>query len=322
VAVDLLFNEEQQERNFRIQRSGGGAGVNLRLGSSASADLGYKAQLRTLYDIDPGVIVPGDAWLDELGVSDLEDPSPVLPSASRWASGISANFVLDLRDDVYAPTRGGIGSIALDVNDDLLSDIAFLRAEGGWTQLFPVAGTGFVLRARGGAIVSSDDSQAAPIEDRLRAGGGGSFRGFEVDTLGPANHVSSEDVDWPDAMDPILRWSARSATGRWVPTGGDAMGVGTAELDIPLSRLGLSSWRSWQLALFSDFGNVWWINPLVETDSMRRGEDPLLRYAVGLGIRRSTPIGPLQLDLGFNPSPLDYRGEVVFPHVHFAVGAL
>jgi outer membrane protein assembly factor BamA len=142
-----------------------------------------------------------------------------------------------------------------------------------------------------------------------------------VDTVGPANHVSQEDVDWPGALDPILRWSARSASGRWVPTGGDVMAVGTAEVDVPFSTFGLSSLSSWQLAFFTDFGNVWWASPVVETDSMRQGVDPLLRYSVGLGIRRSTPIGPLQLDLGFNPSPLAYRDEAV-PHVHFAVGAL
>jgi outer membrane protein assembly factor BamA len=274
-----------------------------------------------LYDVDPGVLVSGDAWLDELGVADLADPSPTVPSGERFASGISANLVFDARDDVSAPTKGGIGSIAVEVNDDIVSDVAFLRAEGGWTQLVPIGGLGLVFRARGGGAVTPEGGATLPIEDRLRAGGGGSFRGFDVDELGPANLVSAEDIDWPGALEPTVRWSQRNAGGRWVPTGGDVMAIGTAEIDIPFPRLGLASWTSWQLAFFTDFGNVWWASPSVVTDSMEANTDPLLRYSVGVGIRRSTPIGPLQLDLGLNPSPLDYRDEEVV-RIHFAVGAL
>lgn len=321
VAIDLLLNENEQERSFRIRRSGGSASVRLSLATGATAELGYRVQARTLYDIDPGVLVSGDAWLDELGVTDLADPTPITPSSQRFASGISAKFVFDARDDVVAPTRGGLGSLAVDVNDDIVSDVAFLRAEGGWTQLIPVSGLGLIFRVRGGGAITPNDGATLPIEDRLRAGGGGSFRGFDIDEVGPANLVSAEDVSWPDAIEPAVRWSQRGATGRWVPTGGDLMGVGTAEIDVPFPRLGLAGWSSWQLAFFTDIGNVWWANPGVTTDSMSRGTDPTLRYSVGVGIRRSTPIGPLQLDLGLNPSPLEYRAEELV-RIHFAVGAL
>ncbi len=321
VSVDLLFNEQQQERAFRIQRSGGGIGVRLKLGERLSAELGYRAQLRTLLDIDPGVLLAGDAWADELGVTDPTDPSPILPSKGRWASGIDADFALDLRDDVTNPTKGGIGSLGLKVNDDLLSDIAFLSANGSWTQLVPVGRLGLVLRARGGAAIVPDGTSVLPIEDRFRAGGGGSFRGFDVDQIGPANYVSVEPVDWPDALEPIVSHGQRGAGGRWVPTGGDAMAIGSAEVDVPFPVFGLASMTAWQLAVFSDFGNIWWLSPAVTTDSSVQGTDPILRGSVGVGIRRSTPIGPLQLDLGINPAPLAYRNEQVF-RVHFAVGAL
>jgi translocation and assembly module TamA len=321
VAVDVLFNEEQQERSYRIERSGGGVGVRLRLGRAATAELGYRAQYRRLLDVDPGVLVAGDAWADELGVTDLADPVPVLPSAGRWASGIEASFVLDLRDDVAAATRGGLGSLSLRVNDDLVSDLAFVRAEGSWTQLVPVGDFGLVLRARAGIAAAPVDTLTIPVEDRFSAGGGGSFRGFDVDQLGPANHVGAEAIGYPEAIEPVVDWSQRDAAGRWVPTGGDSMAIGTVELDVPFTRLGLSNWGSWQLAFFSDVGNVWWLSPAVSTDSMLAGSDPLLRVGAGIGLRRATPIGPLQLDLGFNPLPLENRDEVI-ARVHFAVGAL
>jgi outer membrane protein assembly factor BamA len=321
VSVDVLFNEEQQERSYRIERSGGSVGVRLRLGRAATAELGYRAQYRRLLDVDPGVLVAGDAWADELAVADLGDPVVTLPSAGRWASGIEASFVLDLRDDEVQATRGGLGSVSLRVNDDLVSDLAFVRAEGSWTQLLPVGGFGLVLRARGGLAGSPDGTLTLPIEDRFSAGGGGSFRGFDVDQVGPANHVGAEAIGYPDAVEPIVDFSQRGATGRWVPTGGDSMAIGTVELDVPFTRLGLPDWGAWQLAFFGDVGNVWWLSDAVTTDSMERGTDPLVRFGTGVGLRRSTPIGPLQLDLGFNPAPLAYRDEIV-ARVHFAVGAL
>ena len=321
VSVDVLFNEEQQERGYRIERSGGGVGVSLRLGRAATAELGYRAQHRRLLDVDPGVLVAGDAWAEELGITDLSAPAPILPSAGRWASGIEASFVLDLRDDQQAPTRGGLGSLALRVNDDVVSDLAFVRAEGSWTQLIPVAGYSLILRARGGIAASPEDTLTLPVEDRFSAGGGGSFRGFDVDQLGPANLVGAESIRYPGAIEPIVDWSQRGAAGRWVPTGGDSLAIGTVEVGIPFTKLGLSSWGSWQLAFFSDVGNVWWLSPSVTTDSMLRGTDPLLRVGTGVGVRRSTPIGPLQLDVGFNPAPLEYREELI-ARVHFAVGAL
>ena len=321
VSIDVLLNEEQQERTWRLQRSGGGIGVRLRLGKGATAELGYRAQLRRLLDVDPGVLVAGDAWTDELQIVDTDDPEPVLPSAGRWASGIEASFVLDLRDDLVNPTRGGLGALAVRVNDDLLSDLAYVKVDGSWTQLVPVGGVGLVLRARGGAAAVPSEDASLPIEDRFRAGGGGSFRGFDIDQVGPANYVGDEHVDWPEALAPLLDYSQRNGGGRWVTTGGDAMAVGTVEVNVPFSTFGLANWSSWQLAFFADAGNVWWIDPDVIPDSAARGGDPAVRFGTGFGIRRATPIGPLQVDLGFNPAALEYREEPLY-RFHFAVGAI
>ena len=88
------------------------------------------------------------------------------------------------------------------------------------------------------------------------------------------------------------------------------MALASFELKVPFERLGLTDWEGWQLATFVDVGNVWLINEEIETDSTRLGTDPPLRWSTGVGFRRSTVIGPVQFDLGLNPSPLTYRGEV------------
>lgn len=321
LAVDVLLNEEQQEPSFRLARSGLGVGLLLRVGDRGHAEIAYRFQARRLLDVDPGLLVAGDPWLPYLGVEDVADPRPATPTDTRFQSGLSVSLFFDLRDDTFNPTEGGIGSFSFDIADRFVSATSFVRTEAAWTQYVPVGALTLLVRGRGGAAVVPDGKSSLPVEDRFRLGGGASFRGFELDSVGPANEVSLERVDMPDALDPILDYADRDAPSRWVPTGGDAMGVGTLEVQVPLPVLGLSGWEGTNLAFFSDVGNVWYLSPLVETDSMAAGTDPLLRWSVGLGIRRSTAVGPVAIDVGFDPMFDRDRGETL-ARVHFSVGAL
>lgn len=321
IATDVLLNEQTQEASYRLQRSGGAVSIRVQVGPKSTAELSYGVQWRVLDDVDPGVLVAGDPWLEELSVADLHDPAPVLPSASRLYSGVGLGLVLDYRDEVFNPSRGGIGTLSLAAADAILSDVAFVRGEGSWTQHFTALGLGIELRARAGAAYVADEGTALPVEDRFHVGGGGSFRGFDVGVVGPANESGGEDIDYPEALAPVVAYAGRDTAAHWVPTGGDAMAVGTAELHVPFPIFGLDGWEAWQLALFSDVGNAWWVDPGVTTGSQVRGEDPALRWSVGAGIRRSTPIGPVQVDVGVNPVPLEYRGEDLV-RVHVSLGSL
>lgn len=320
VTGDVLFGAEEQAPDWRLSRSGIAAGLSLRLGAHATARVDYRVQWRRLLDVDPGVLVNGDPWLGALGLTSADDPSPVTPSAVRRESGFDISFLLDLRDDPFNPTRGGVGSAAFLLTDPIISDHIYLRGEGSWTQQVPLGKPAILLRLRTGAAWVPNKSVVLPVEDRFQGGGGASFRGFGLDTLGPANLVSNEDISYPNTLDPILDYAERTSSGRWVSTGGDAMAVGTFEFTVPLDVFGLTGWGSTRVALFTDVGNIWWISPLVQTSSMSRsvanGGDPLLRYSLGIGLRRATPVGPLQVDLGFNPSWISERGEVwIKPHV-------
>ncbi len=320
VALDVTFNEQQQEPSYRLERSGGGLGVLLQLGEKGTAELAYRVQFRRLLDVDPGAIVPGDPWLDELGLSALDDPSPVLPSAVRPQSGLDLSFVLDLRDDPFNPTRGGVGSLLVNVTDEVLSDLTYLRAEASWAWWAPIGGFGLQGRVRGGAAWVPGGESTLPLEERFRLGGGASLRGFALDDVGPANEVAREHIDFNDGLAPIVAYGGRDAASRWVPTGGDAMALGSLEFRVPFERIGLKKWAGTQLALFADVGNVWFLEPDV-TDSMARGLDPALRWSVGFGFRRATVIGPIQVDVGFNPARLADRDEDLV-RLHVSLGAL
>lgn len=320
-ALDVLFNSQQQEPAWRIERSGFSPSVELRVGTRTTARIGYTLQWRRLFDIDPGLLVSGDPWLDELSVSELADPHPTLPSEARIHSGLDTSVVFDLRNDSFNPTAGGIGALSGLVTDGVISDVLFLKGEGSWTQFVPAGPLQVLLRARGGVAWVPGSAESLPIEERFQLGGT-TFRGFLPDGIGPASEVSPEYVDFPDGIAPILDYQNRFSTARWVPTGGDAMAAVSAELLLPFSLVpGLSSWSSWKLAIFTDVGNVWWVSPLVQTDSMAAGDDPALRFSAGLGIRRVTPIGPIAVDLGFNPVPLLQRDES-WARLHVSLGSL
>ncbi len=325
VTGDILFGAEEQAPNWRLSRSGIAAGLSLRAGQHATVRADYRVQWRQLIDVDPGVLVNGDPWLAPLGLASAVDPSPVTPSAQRRESGLDLSLLLDLRDDAFNPTRGGVGSAALVVTDPLLSDVVFVRAEGSWTQLVPVGKPSFLLRLRSGAAWVPDGTSVLPIEDRFQGGGAGNFRGFGLDTLGPANLVSNEAIAYPNTLDPILDYAERTSGGRWVPTGGDATAVATLEFTVPLDVFGLTGWSSTRVALYTDVGNVWWLSPLVQTTSMGRpisnDGDPLLRYSVGIGLRRATAVGPLQVDLGFNPSYIKDR-DITWFKPQFSLGTV
>jgi outer membrane protein assembly factor BamA len=129
--------------------------------------------------------------------------------------------------------------------------------------------------------------------------------------VGPRNIAPDVVVGWPDGLQPLIDYGRRDAPARWVPTGGDAMAVGTLELQMPLPALGISGWDGYSLAVFGDIGQAWLLDPNARPDSSSDAVDPLVpawRYGVGGGVRVATPIGPLQLDVAANPQSILAEG--------------
>jgi outer membrane protein assembly factor BamA len=316
----VLLQERQQEQAWRMERSGVGGSVRLRAGRRTTLDLGYQVQARKLLDLDPGVLLDDEVWLAPLGL-DLrgDDPRPSTPSGARLQSGPTLSLVVDARDDVFSPRDGQLASVLLSGADPWWSDRAFLRGELGWTRWTPLGPLGLQRRLRGGAGWAPGGG-ALPLEDRFRLGGAATVRGFDLDSIGPANRVSRERVDWPEGLAPLVDWSGRDGAGRWVPTGGDAMALASAEVRVPFERLGLPG-EGADLAVFTDVGNIWLLASSAQADSARFGIEPPVRAGVGLGVRQSTPIGPVQADVGFNPWRVAEREEALL-RFHVTLGAL
>ncbi len=290
-------------------------GIALETALSARTTVRFEARVeeRRLQEIDLGALLPGEPW-DAV----LDADNVVLPTPWRLQQTTSAFLVHDLRDDPLQPTRGvlmsALGSFAPGLPLATLPDAArvtYTKGEARVSGYVPAGPATLRISGEVGAGMVLGDG-ILPLEERYRRGGTGSVRGFTRDAVGPRNEVAWPDVAWPDALDPVVDATLAERPTRWVSTGGDANAVGTVELLVPLSSLGLPRYDGYSAALFTDIGNAWLIDPLaIATSDQPVVTDiyaPLLRYGVGAGLRIATPVGPLQVDVAANLDSLIARG--------------
>jgi outer membrane protein insertion porin family len=204
--------------------------------------------------------------------------------SSRSFTTRSVDFLLerDRRDNPFDPRVGSFQNLFSEIAGGSLggtSDFFKLSLSTSWYRGF--GDVVVATRVRGGWIhaFSVPDGATAqsqiPYEDRFRAGGAVTVRGYPEDSLGP-------QILAPGQKDPA------TLRGLFVL-------IGNFELRFPLV------WR-FSGAVFLDGGNVW-----EEVDDMSLAnffpdlnnasiED--VRYSTGGGIRLGTPVGPLRVDYG------------------------
>lgn len=158
-----------------------------------------------------------------------------------------------------------------------------------------------------GSNFSAVSDNFVPPQERLYGGGPNSVRGFHQNELGPVVYLARRyvavDTTLPGgATQTYLRASPEHQYDRTVPTGGNAAVVGNLELRFPSPVLR----ELLQLTAFLDVGEVW-----------NRGHSSLdlsfeqLRWTPGVGVRARSPVGPIRLDIGYNPYDLS-RGAAYF----------
>ncbi|HPG42151.1 MAG TPA: BamA/TamA family outer membrane protein [bacterium] len=108
-----------------------------------------------------------------------------------------------------------------------------------------------------GMIEPLRSDQVTPLEERYYAGGSSSIRGWARSAIGPVNKVRE-------------------------PIGGNSYIEASLECRYPL-------WRKLSGVAFIDCGNVWAAEYYYNITN--------LRYALGAGLRFSTPIGPVRFDV-------------------------
>ena len=134
-----------------------------------------------------------------------------------------------------------------------------------------------------GAVGTTDEI----IHQRKRffAGGAESVRGFGANLLGPTVLVVDAADDCPDQdLDSCVdELNATAFDER--PSGGNAVLEGSLELRTEIAD-------RWTMVGFVDVGQVW----------LSLGNRQDVVATPGVGVRFRSPIGPLRLDLGYDPS--------------------
>jgi translocation and assembly module TamA len=195
----------------------------------------------------------------------------------------------DKRDNRLEPRRGHYLSLSVqEGGGPLQGDFTYLRivpeARGfvsfGEKRWLTLAGRLEV----GTLLTSSGRPEDSAVVTRFESGGSMSMRGYNLRRLSPLILVPATS-----GKNPVLVT---------LPIGGNGTIEGNFEV-----RMALSS--SLVLALFADFGTV--TRGPLGPDAL-----PTLQFAVGIGLRYLTAVGPIRLDLGFRlpvgrPPPL-YRG--------------
>jgi outer membrane protein insertion porin family len=281
---------------------GGNADITLNARSPISVTLGYQ------YSVGRTTAAPA-VFCNLFRLCD--DSSRAFLANRRHFGAVSVMAVRDRVNNVLDPSEGSLGTLTLlhasrFVGSDTLYE--FNRGELEFSKYHPIGRrTVFAWRVRGGTILPRDiqfTSQKVayvPPDQRFYGGGPNSVRGYGRNELGPRVYVVRDTS--LQAVDTAATRRAGEKVFRGVeaaPTGGNTAIVLNAELRLPSPILP----QRMRLGLFVDIGQVW-----------ERGGELVsikgLRVTPGAGVRLTTPLGPVRIDVAYNgyraePGPLLY----------------
>jgi len=204
-------------------------------------------------------------------------------STTRTLLG-SVGWAKDTLDSRLYPTKGHItrigGEVALPGGN-----VHYYRTNFQHQHYFPLSRQ-FTLAVNGElAMANGIGGHPLPFFKNYYAGGVGSVRGYDGNSLGPVDPVTDERL------------------------GGNRRIIGSAEVLFPMPGMGQD--KSVRLGAFFDAGQVWGSG-----DKLKLGD---LRYSAGLSAAWNSPVGPLKFSFGF---PLNDQSGDKLQRVQFQMGTL
>jgi outer membrane protein assembly factor BamA len=218
-----------------------------------------------------------------------ENPNDPLPLdfVSNVAT-LNLASLLDRRDDPLSPRKGTFSSVSIDNSALWLgSDLTNVKLLAQQYVFVPLSKIVLATRVQAGKKFGPDGLLP---DDRFRAGGATSVRGYSEDALGP-----------------------RGPGG--IPEGGESMFVFNQELRVPLHR-----WFS--AVAFVDAGEVFGRDGTTgQTEAFSMSQ---LKIGYGGGLRVNSPVGILRVDFGMpttDVSQVTLRGiDWRKPRWYFGIG--
>jgi outer membrane protein assembly factor BamA len=270
----LGFHERKEEIGFTTERTGSTLTAQRELLTEffrpeeptdharyLKGGLRYRLEELSRYDIDAELLATGTTTRDDL------------------VSSLMPFLTLELRDQPADPRRGSFHYASFEVGSSALGgevDFVKFRLEDSWYLPWPPP-TVLAISHRLGLAAPYGDTDDLVIEDRFKAGGSTTIRGYRLDRVGPVDAANN-------------------------PLGGDLLLILNLEWRFPI-------WRWLGGVAFFDVGGV---SPRVDdftTDDLFPG--------VGAGLRITTPIGPIRLDVGYALRPLRDEDRI---QVYLTVG--
>lgn len=285
-----VFVERETVPDLYVRNAvGGQVSFSRRLQRSMQLTLGYQPALTSFAEESADIY-----FCVNFGVCDPEDIQVL--SDAKWLSPVTALWTYDRTDNPFAATRGWYLAVDFENAGDLtLSDYQYTRGtiDGAiFRQASPklVVGahlrTGAILPYTGNVLEGTVTSDAVVHpQKRFFAGGPQSVRGFGLNLLGPTVLVLDEGdcanyIDFDECAQAVPPTTFNER-----PLGGNSVFEGSVEARF---RAG----DRWTVAGFVDLGQVW------ETVDDRTA----LVATPGAGVRFRSPVGPLRLDVGYNPT--------------------
>ncbi len=205
----------------------------------------------------------------------------------RLRATLSLSAVRDVRNSVLNPTGGSWLGSEIRWASPVIGSDSLIRFAKGTLEYSVYRRTGrhsvLSVRAKVGRIFpatlgsGAQDLRLVPPDERFYAGGASTVRGYGQNELGPKVRVLDTDS--------VIRTS---------PIGGNELIILNAEYRVPLAAFA----NRLAAAVFVDAGRV-----VDRTSDVARGS--ALRITPGVGLRLASPLGPIRLDVAFNPYPTD-----------------
>ncbi|MBE9520803.1 MAG: outer membrane protein assembly factor BamA [Proteobacteria bacterium] len=276
-----LFYERREEPSYTSEERGVSVMFSRKLSRNLMVSTGYLYQATQLFDLTEDAILPTE-----------ED-------YNKGTVGVQA--VWDTRDDIFYPAEGLRLFSGFDISLPALgSDLEFGRITLGCRYFIKLPQEYIIgLRATSGLIIPIRDQDSIPISERFFNGGDTTVRSYKHSELGPKDDNNE-------------------------PLGGLGYNVFSVELR---KRF----YRNFAATFYVDAGNVSPNRSLLENDfSSNSSRSELLddtlndffsefKFGIGVGLQYLLPVGPIRVDVAYNPDPEERWNEDSWVF-HFSLG--
>ena len=301
-----LFLERESVPDIFVRESRGGeVSLTRRLRPRMPLTVGYRPELTSFDEQSADVF-----FCVNFGFCQPDDIRAL--TESRWLSPLTAAWSYDRTNAAFSPTSGYYVDVSGEWADRVTgSDYQYVRFNLEAADFEEIADgvvlavrfrTGFVEALGGqpfGDPLAEEDDVVVHPRKRFFVGGSQSVRGFEQNLLGPTVLLfqASECPDrFGTTRDELaacaLELAARPTDPNDVfderPVGGDAAFEANIELRLDVAG-------PWTVVGFVDVGQVW-----VDIGDLQA---PVA--SPGAGVRFESPVGPLRLDVGYDPTSPD-----------------